>query len=146
MKKFAYFIPVLFIALSFIGCARKINSPAPSHTQTTSTIKSRQKITLHDADAIALNDLPIPLGFDLITYNQAGTVTYLCFQGKLPTEKIVTFLETDTERNGWTLENLASPKLEAYYLIKPGRKAIITIEQKVSRTLININLKISDLS
>ena len=143
MKKFAYFITALFITLPFIGCARKISSP-PSTNQQATIIPPHQKIVLHDADAITLSDLPVPLGFDLITYNQAGVVTYLCFHGKLSTEKIVAFLETDTERNGWAFENLASPKLAAYYLTKPGRKAVITVEQKVSRTLININLKISD--
>ena len=145
MKKFAYFITALFITLPFIGCARKISSP-PSTNQQPTIIPSHQKIELHDADAITLSDLPIPLGFDLITYDQAGVITYLCFQGKLSTGKIAAFLETDTERNGWEFENLASPKLEAYYLTKPGRKAVITLEQKVSRTLIRINLKISEPS
>lgn len=147
MKKFTAFIPALFIALPFAGCARNIISPAPVNPQTTPTaITPHQKIVLHGADAIALHDLPIPLGFDLIAYDKTNTVTYLCFQGKLSTNKIVTFLEADTERNGWAFENLASPKLETYYLTKPGRKAVITVEQKVSRTLININLKISEPS
>lgn len=143
MKEIVYFVPTLFVILLASGCSKQnLLSTTPS-THPAPDVPPHQKIVLHDTDAITLNDLPIPLGFDLITYEPADPITFLCFQGKLATEKIISFFETDTDRNGWKLDNLASPSLATYYITKPGKKAIITIEQKVSRTLIRVNLKIT---
>lgn len=140
MKRFFYVTLLLCITILSSGCAKKINSSA-TNAQVLPDIAPHQKVILSESDIIALSDLPIPLGFDLIAHEQIHAVTYLCYQGKLSTEKLTAFLETDTERNGWIFESFTSPKLEAYYLTKPTRKAIITVEQKISKTLMRINLK-----
>lgn len=139
MNKFTYFVLALFIPL-ICGCIKKTTS----HTIKTLKAPKKEKITIPDNEAIQLSDLPIPLGFNLKAYERINTITYVCFQGKLITKKIVSFFETDTERNGWILEKLALPIQEIYCLTKPCHKAVIRIEQKTSKTLIHINLKKSN--
>lgn len=136
MNKFASIVLLLSIPL-VCGC---IKTPRLHSIQLSTSAKDK-RITIANENAIHLADLPIPLGFTLKTYNCINTKTYLCLQGKLPTKKIALFFEADSERNGWRMENLALPVQEIYYLTKPGQKAVIRIEQKISKTLIHVNLK-----
>ncbi|MBM3887307.1 hypothetical protein FJ364_05245 [Candidatus Dependentiae bacterium] len=100
-----------------------------------------QAIELDEAESLALSDLPVPLGFHLITYETNFPTSYYCYQGKLSPEKIEDFLQIDSERNGWEFDNLATAQIKTYLIKKLDKTAIINVERKNSVMYLHINLR-----
>jgi hypothetical protein len=136
ISKFFLFALVTTLA----GCLKEPikGEPAPQLPPLQQPIEAVQ---LEEPELIALSDLPIPLGFELVDYKEHSPLTYCCYQGSLALEKIEDFMRLDVERNGWHLENLATPQCQTYLITKPGKTATIMHERKGFKSLLHINLK-----
>lgn len=139
MKNVASFI-LCSLAITLTGCLKQPipGEPAPALPAPQPPV---QAIQLEEPELIALSDLPIPLGFQLVEYREQTPLTYCCYQGNLALEKIEDFMRTDVERNGWQFENLATPQCQTYLITKPGKTATIMHERKGFKSLLHVNLK-----
>jgi hypothetical protein len=135
MKKLIYFFALGLFIVNLTGCttlSRQENSkePAPLQSQV----------------ALRFPDLPVPLGFKLLSdesysfENSGMRVAVLRYQGKATTTQIVNFYKEQMPMYNWALLNIVEYGNCMLNLERENETCVINIDPKGSNSIICISL------
>lgn len=135
------------LALSLVvGCARRFDTNSISHRPLATTHKAPVYHAL-------LHDIPVPVGFDLITTattdaSTAPVCSRYAFSGKQPVEAVVQFYQQSLEDQGWKIDSFVADET-ILVCKKPSKRCTITLKPHATQhahSLISLHIKSQALS